>query len=230
MIDGRLAGRHTEGERPGPADRFDGAGLARVCGGGAVNAQNETGVTPSGSPGGADLQSGRTSPPGAAATICFGPEQPQHAGHKCDCRRGRGRRNERGARTRRRWRNRDDAVGAVERADGRRSSTRLLLTQLGDTVTGGSEREHDAAGVADAIDDAAEFAGSSVSLDQEASNLTLYERSYDAAAKVFTIVDQLMASALNLGEETTVSKRRSWRRLQRWTKRKSEDARLIHIM
>jgi flagellar hook-associated protein 1 FlgK len=46
---------------------------------------------------------------------------------------------------------------------------------------------------------------SSVSLDQEASNLTLYERSYDAAAKVFTIVDEVMASALNLGEETTVS-------------------------
>jgi flagellar hook-associated protein 1 FlgK len=46
---------------------------------------------------------------------------------------------------------------------------------------------------------------SSVSLDQEASNLTLYERSYDAAAKVFTIVDELMASALNLGEETTVT-------------------------
>jgi flagellar hook-associated protein 1 FlgK len=46
---------------------------------------------------------------------------------------------------------------------------------------------------------------SSVSLDQEAANLTLYERSYDAAAKVFTIVDQLMASALNLGEETTVT-------------------------
>jgi flagellar hook-associated protein 1 FlgK len=46
---------------------------------------------------------------------------------------------------------------------------------------------------------------SSVSLDQEAANLTLYERSYDAAAKVFTIVDQLMAVALNLGEESTVS-------------------------
>jgi flagellar hook-associated protein 1 FlgK len=46
---------------------------------------------------------------------------------------------------------------------------------------------------------------SSVSLDQEAANLTLYERSYDAAAKVFTIVDELMASALNLGEETTVT-------------------------
>jgi flagellar hook-associated protein 1 FlgK len=45
---------------------------------------------------------------------------------------------------------------------------------------------------------------SSVSLDQEAANLLLYERSYAAAAKVFTIVDQLMASALNLGEQTTV--------------------------
>lgn len=48
-------------------------------------------------------------------------------------------------------------------------------------------------------------AQSSVSLDQEAANLTLYERSYDAAAKVFTIVDQLMAVALNLGEESTVT-------------------------
>jgi flagellar hook-associated protein 1 FlgK len=48
-------------------------------------------------------------------------------------------------------------------------------------------------------------AQSSVSLDQEAANLTLYERSYAAAAKVFTIVDQLMASALNLGEQTTVT-------------------------
>jgi flagellar hook-associated protein 1 FlgK len=48
-------------------------------------------------------------------------------------------------------------------------------------------------------------AESGVSLDQEAANLTLYERSYDAAAKVFSIVDQLMASALNLGEETTVT-------------------------
>jgi flagellar hook-associated protein 1 FlgK len=46
---------------------------------------------------------------------------------------------------------------------------------------------------------------SSVSLDQEAANLTQYERSYDAAAKLFTIVDQLMAAALNLGEETTVT-------------------------
>jgi flagellar hook-associated protein 1 FlgK len=48
-------------------------------------------------------------------------------------------------------------------------------------------------------------ARSSVSLDQEAANLSLYERSYAAAAKVFTIVDQLMAIAINLGVESAVS-------------------------
>ncbi|MDW5266501.1 MULTISPECIES: flagellar hook-associated protein FlgK [Acidobacteriaceae] len=46
---------------------------------------------------------------------------------------------------------------------------------------------------------------SGVSLDEEASNLTQYQRSYEAAAKVFSIVDAIMASALNLGVETTVT-------------------------
>jgi flagellar hook-associated protein 1 FlgK len=46
---------------------------------------------------------------------------------------------------------------------------------------------------------------SGVSLDEEAANLTQYQRSYEAAAKVFTIVDQLLASAINLGVETTVA-------------------------
>jgi len=46
---------------------------------------------------------------------------------------------------------------------------------------------------------------SGVSLDEEAGNLTQYQRSYEAAAKVFSIVDALMASALNLGVPTSVS-------------------------
>jgi flagellar hook-associated protein 1 FlgK len=46
---------------------------------------------------------------------------------------------------------------------------------------------------------------SSVSLDQEAANLTQYERSYNAAAKIFAIVNQLMAVAINLGQQTTVA-------------------------
>jgi flagellar hook-associated protein 1 FlgK len=46
---------------------------------------------------------------------------------------------------------------------------------------------------------------SGVSLDEEASNLTQYQRSYEAAAKVLSIVNTIMASALNLGVETTVT-------------------------
>jgi len=46
---------------------------------------------------------------------------------------------------------------------------------------------------------------SAVSLDDEATSLTNYQRSYEAAAKVFDIVDQMMADALNLGQQTPVS-------------------------
>jgi flagellar hook-associated protein 1 FlgK len=46
---------------------------------------------------------------------------------------------------------------------------------------------------------------SGVSLDEEAANLTQYQRSYQAASQVFTIADTIMASAINLGVETTVS-------------------------
>jgi flagellar hook-associated protein 1 FlgK len=46
---------------------------------------------------------------------------------------------------------------------------------------------------------------SRVSLDEEAANLTQYQRAYQAAAKVFNIANSIMASALNLGEQTTVA-------------------------
>ena len=45
---------------------------------------------------------------------------------------------------------------------------------------------------------------SGVSLDEEAANLTQYQRSYEAAARVFSIVNTLMANAINLGQSTTV--------------------------
>jgi flagellar hook-associated protein 1 len=46
---------------------------------------------------------------------------------------------------------------------------------------------------------------SGVSLDEEAANLTQYQRAYEAASKVFTIVDELMANAINLGVANSVS-------------------------
>jgi flagellar hook-associated protein 1 FlgK len=46
---------------------------------------------------------------------------------------------------------------------------------------------------------------SAVNTDDEASTLSLLERSYEASSKVFTILDEIFASAINLGDETTVS-------------------------
>ncbi len=46
---------------------------------------------------------------------------------------------------------------------------------------------------------------SSVSLNDEASAMQQFERSYQAASQVFTILNTVMASALNLGVETAVS-------------------------
>jgi flagellar hook-associated protein 1 FlgK len=46
---------------------------------------------------------------------------------------------------------------------------------------------------------------SGVNLNDEASAMTTFERSYQAASQVFTMINSIMASALNLGNETTVS-------------------------
>ena len=46
---------------------------------------------------------------------------------------------------------------------------------------------------------------SAVSLDDEAANLSQYQRSYQAAARVLSVLDTLLASAINLGSQTTVS-------------------------
>jgi flagellar hook-associated protein 1 FlgK len=46
---------------------------------------------------------------------------------------------------------------------------------------------------------------SAVNLNDEAASLMMIERSYQAAAKVFSMLNTLMGSALNLGSQTTVS-------------------------
>jgi flagellar hook-associated protein 1 FlgK len=46
---------------------------------------------------------------------------------------------------------------------------------------------------------------SAVNTDDEASALSIMERAYEASSKVFSILDTIFASALNLGEETTVT-------------------------
>ena len=46
---------------------------------------------------------------------------------------------------------------------------------------------------------------SSVNLNDEAAAMSILESSYQAASQAFTLLNTIMASALNLGEETTVS-------------------------
>lgn len=45
---------------------------------------------------------------------------------------------------------------------------------------------------------------SAVSLDDEAASLQVYQRSYQAASKVFSILNTILAASINLGTETTV--------------------------
>jgi flagellar hook-associated protein 1 FlgK len=46
---------------------------------------------------------------------------------------------------------------------------------------------------------------SGVNLNDEAAALETFEQSYQAASKLFTTLDQVLVSALNLGVETTYS-------------------------
>jgi flagellar hook-associated protein 1 FlgK len=46
---------------------------------------------------------------------------------------------------------------------------------------------------------------SGVNLNDEASSMTTLERSYQAASQVFAMLNTILASALNLGDQTSVS-------------------------
>jgi len=79
-----------------------------------------------------------------------------------------------------------------------------FLTQLGTTISGAAtDQTLTSSELAQATTQRDALSG--VSLDEEAANLTEYQRSYQAAAKVVSIVDELFASAINLGVQTAVS-------------------------
>lgn len=79
-----------------------------------------------------------------------------------------------------------------------------FLTQLGTTVSNVStQNTAQQASLTQLTSQRNSLSG--VTLDEEASNLTEYERSYQAASKLFTIVDSLMSSALNLGVDASVA-------------------------
>lgn len=79
-----------------------------------------------------------------------------------------------------------------------------LLANLGSVVSSATSSQTVASSaLTQATSQRDAFSG--VSLDEEAANLTQYQRSYEAAAKVFSIVNDLLAAAINLGTPTTVA-------------------------
>jgi len=79
-----------------------------------------------------------------------------------------------------------------------------FVTTLGSTVSG-VQTENTALNASVTQLQSQNNALSGVNLNDEASTLTTFERSYQAASQVFAILNRIMSSALNLGEQTTVS-------------------------
>jgi flagellar hook-associated protein 1 len=161
----------------------------------AINAQNEAGLDASGNPGSA-IFSIPTSAAGTAGSIAVAISDPNALAAAAV---GEGATGGTNAAALSGLQNANIVVALTPSA-----YFASFLTQLGTKVSGVSETNTvQQASLTQLTTQQTALSG--VSLDQEASNLTEYQRSYEAAAKVFSIVDQLLTSALNLGEQTTVT-------------------------
>jgi flagellar hook-associated protein 1 FlgK len=79
-----------------------------------------------------------------------------------------------------------------------------LVSTLGSTVSG-VQAENTAQNASVTQLQTQNDALSSVNLNDEASSMTTLERSYQAASQVFTMLNTIMSSALNLGDSTAVA-------------------------
>ncbi len=84
------------------------------------------------------------------------------------------------------------------------SAYSTLLSGLGTTVSAATTNSSADAAIQTQLSTQRDTV-SGISLDEEASNLTQYQRSYQAAAKLLSILNDLLGSAINLGTTTTVS-------------------------
>ena len=189
-IGGLLQAR--DADLPGMQSSLDALAFAV---GSAVNAQNASGVTSSGAAGGAVFNLGATAT-GSAQNIALAITSSDGLATAAA---GEGVGGTTNA-------NALAALGSAKIANGDTASGSFatLLGGIGTTVqsaTAASDAKSAALTQAQTQRDAL----SGVSLDEEAAALTQYQRSYEAAAKVLAAVNAMMASALNLGEQTTVS-------------------------
>jgi flagellar hook-associated protein 1 FlgK len=80
----------------------------------------------------------------------------------------------------------------------------IFITTLGSTVSG-VQIQNTAQSASVSQLQSQNDSLSSVNLNDEASALTIMERSYQAASQVFAMLNSIMATAMNLGQQTTVS-------------------------
>jgi flagellar hook-associated protein 1 FlgK len=161
----------------------------------AVNTQNSAGVDANGNPG-ADLFTLDPSVTGAAASIAVTTTNPQLVAAAAS---GEGSSGNTNASALAALAN--TALLGSETADQYLSST---LAQIGESAAAATSNTTVQQAALTQLTTERDSI-SAVSLDTEASNLTLYQRSYQAASQVFSIVDTLLASAINLGVEVPVS-------------------------
>jgi flagellar hook-associated protein 1 len=161
----------------------------------AVNQQNELGIDANGNPGAA-LFSLPPTASGAAAQITVATTDPNAVAAASAGEGSAGNANA-------------SALAGLSSADvaGGQTASDFLASFLGqigsDTAAATTDNSAQQATLTQLTTQRDSISG--VSLDEEASNLTQFQQAYQAASQVFNIANTVMASALNLGVETTVT-------------------------
>ncbi|MBB5057854.1 flagellar hook-associated protein 1 FlgK [Granulicella aggregans] len=161
----------------------------------AVNTQNEAGVDANGNPGAALFTIGTTAP-GSAATIAAATTNGSLVATAGPGEGSTGNTNASAL----------AALGTALIAGGQTASSYLAsaLATIGEAAaTANNDSTLQQATLTQLTTQRNSLSG--VSLDQEAADLSQYQRSYQAASQLFSIIDTLFATVLNLGVVTTVS-------------------------
>jgi flagellar hook-associated protein 1 FlgK len=160
----------------------------------AVNTQNEAGVDANGNPGAALFTIGTTAP-GSAATITTATSNGSLVATAAAGEGSTGNTNASAL----------AALGTALIAGGQTASSYLAstLATIGEAATAANNDSTLQQATLTQLQTQRDSL-SGVSLDEEAADLSQYQRSYQAASQLFSIIDTLFASALNLGVETTV--------------------------
>lgn len=189
-IGGQLVGQNID--LPAAASALDAIAYQVAT---AVNTQNQAGLTSSGAAGGA-IFAVPSSASGAAAAISVIPTNP---GAIATASAGQGESGNGNATALANIANTLNSAGQT--VNGQLST---MLAQIGSSASSLAEQTTTQQATLTQLTTQRDSL-STVSLDTEAANLSQYQKSYQAAAQLLTVLDQLMATAINLGTPTTVT-------------------------